>query len=128
MGEIENIGVADGLHDIRHRRVVAASRIALVLAQRLHEVVLALAAKRGTFCSPEKSWLWQKLHRCCWISARARSSRPGSAGSAAGTGGGSCAITFAMPRKSSSLRSFIIAFIGSTTRIPSRNIYSWIVT
>src|ERR671918_7380 len=72
MGEIENIGVADGLHDIRHRRVVAASRIALVLAQRLHEVVLALAAKRGTFCSPEKSWLWQKLHRCCWISARAR--------------------------------------------------------
>ncbi len=43
MGEIENVGVGHRIHHVRHRGVVAAPLIALVLAQRLHEVILALA-------------------------------------------------------------------------------------
>jgi hypothetical protein len=45
MREIEDVGIGHWIHDIRHRGVIAASRIALVLAQRLHEVVLALASQ-----------------------------------------------------------------------------------
>lgn len=43
MGEIEDIGISQCNHDIRHRTVVAASRVALIFAHPLHEIVLALA-------------------------------------------------------------------------------------
>jgi hypothetical protein len=45
MCEIEDVGIGHWIHHIRHRGVVAASRVALVPAQRLHEVVLALAGQ-----------------------------------------------------------------------------------
>jgi hypothetical protein len=41
MNEIENVGVGDRIHHVRHRGVVAAH--ALILVQRLHEVIPALA-------------------------------------------------------------------------------------
>jgi hypothetical protein len=43
--EIEDVDLGHWIHHIRHRGVIAALRIALVPAQRLHEVVLALAGQ-----------------------------------------------------------------------------------
>ena len=125
MGEIDNIAIRQWNHDVRHRSVVAASGIALVFAHRLHEIVLALAGQARNILFPGKVLVMAKIASML-LDQRARaSSRAGFTGSAAGLGGGSCAITFAMPRKSSSLRPFIIAFIGSTTRSRSRNMKSW---
>jgi len=58
----------------RHR---SAPAVAFVLSQRFHQVILTLASQPRAFSSPEKSSLWQKLQRCCWIRARAFSARTG---------------------------------------------------
>src|SRR6266850_4708137 len=47
IGEIADLLVADRVKHIRHRGIVAAARVVFVFAQRLHEVVLALAGKTG---------------------------------------------------------------------------------
>jgi hypothetical protein len=45
IGEVTDLLVGDGVEDFRHRGVVAAPRIVLIFAQRLHEVVLTLAGE-----------------------------------------------------------------------------------
>ena len=54
MGEIEDIGVGHWIHHVRHRGIVAASRIALILAQRFDEIVLALAGQARNVLFPRK--------------------------------------------------------------------------
>jgi hypothetical protein len=45
IGEIAELLIADRVEHFRHRWVVAASRIVLVLAQRFHEIVLTLSSQ-----------------------------------------------------------------------------------
>jgi hypothetical protein len=54
MGQIEDVGVGHWNHHVRHRGVIAAPRIALILAQRLHEVILALARQARNVLCPGK--------------------------------------------------------------------------
>src|SRR5262249_12788938 len=61
MGEIKDVGVGYWIHHISHRGVVAASCIALVLAQRLHEVVLALAGQAWNVLYPGKILLMAEV-------------------------------------------------------------------
>src|SRR5215813_3068770 len=45
IGEIEELLIAERVEHIPHRCVVAAPRIALILTQRFHEVILTLASQ-----------------------------------------------------------------------------------
>src|SRR5215468_12767578 len=52
IGELDEILVLHAVDDLGHLGVVAASRIVLVAAQRLEQVVLALAGKPGNVLLP----------------------------------------------------------------------------
>src|SRR5262249_35855734 len=52
VGEVDEILVLHGVDNLGHLGVVAASRIVLVAAQRLEQVVLALASKPGNVLLP----------------------------------------------------------------------------
>src|ERR1051326_8967108 len=43
--EVEELCLVQGINHIRHRRIVAATRVALVISERLREIVLALAGE-----------------------------------------------------------------------------------
>ena len=85
IGEIEELLIADRVEHFRHRWVIAASRIALIRAQRLHEVVLTLASQPrhllGAFSKPLGSL-------SCGIGSLSSGVANGGAGGAVGCGDG----------------------------------------
>src|SRR5438128_8970893 len=52
VGEVDEILVLHGVDDLGHLGIVTASRIVLVAAQRLEQVILALAGEPGNVLLP----------------------------------------------------------------------------
>src|SRR5712691_3087571 len=61
IGEIAELLVVERVEHIRHRRVVGAARIVLVLTQRLHQVVLTLAGQPRHLLCTGKIWVMAKI-------------------------------------------------------------------
>ena len=115
IGEIEDIGVGNGLHDIAHRGVVAGPYVGLVLAHRLDEEILALsgdprdvvAAGQVRAVADVAAMLVDKAPAA--VQARRIDRDRRSAG-----GGGSFASVSAKVRRSSSVKPFTASFMSST--------------
>ena len=106
MSEIEDVSVGHWTYHIRHRGVVGASRIAFVLAQRLHQVVFALAGQARNILCPGKIRVMAEIAPVL-LDQRARPVEPGGVRR---FGGSRFEINSAVLRTSSSLRPFVISF------------------
>src|SRR5262249_6214006 len=79
IGEVDEILVLHAVDDLGHLGVVAASRIVLVAAQRLEQVVLALAGEPGNVLLPGVIGLMTEI-TVVLLAQRARSFHAGGVG------------------------------------------------
>src|SRR5262245_3520149 len=79
VGEVDEILVLHGIDDLGHLGIVAASRIVLVAAQRLEQIVLALAGKPGNVLLPGIIGLMTEI-TVVLLAQRARSFHAGGVG------------------------------------------------